>query len=146
MNVSQLFSGLRTVLNAVQLLGSDQDVGSTSLVEALFLDAEQPGQMNPHGIYILEVLRVVPAERQGRAGLIAAEVSVLLISRCRPVIETGPTDVQAAWDLAEGVAQALERDVADASVAITGINYLGPSADSGTCAHQITATAVYPGG
>jgi hypothetical protein len=146
MRVADLMAGMRTVLNAITLGDYGQDSGATNLTEAAFLSVEEPGQMQPHGLYVLEPVAVVPAQRQSRGGLMSASVNVSLTSRLRPTVSQGPLDLMAAWGMAERVAEVLMRDVSQASLMVDRVEYLGTSPDSGTCAHLIQITAIYEGG
>jgi len=145
MRVADLMSSMRTVLNAIALGDYGQDSGATSLTEAAFLSAEEPGQMQPHGLYVLEPVAVVPSQRQLRGGLMSAAVNVSLTSRLRPTVSQGPLDLMAAWGMAERVAEVLMRDVTNATLMVERVEYLGTSPDSGTCAHLIQITATYEG-
>ena len=145
--VADIMRLVRTRLNGVTLGAYAKHAGQTELREALSLSVEQPGDMDPHGIYILEPIRTRTLDRQSRSGARVAEFALHLSSRLDPMIGEAATDLTEAWAMAERIGHVLETDLgALANVDVTSIAAQGASPDGATYAHLISFTATYEGG
>lgn len=145
--VADIMRLARTRLNAITLGTYAKHAGQTSLREALSLSVEQPGDMDPHGIYVLEPLRTRTLDRQGRGGARVAEFALHLSSRLDPVIGEGAEDLTEAWAMAERIGHVLETDLgAVANINVASIAAQGAAADGASYAHLISFTATYEGG
>ena len=145
--VADIMRLIRARLNAIALGSYAKHAGQTELREALSLSVEQPGDMDPHGIYILEPIRTRTLDRQSRSGARVAEFALHLSSRLDPMIGEAATDLTEAWAMAERIGHVLETDLgALANVDVTSIAAQGASPDGATSAHLISFTATYEGG
>jgi hypothetical protein len=146
MRVADLILAVDEVLSTVQLLDADQELGATTLTAALSLSMESPGMAVPHGVYIVEALRLTAPERQRTTRMRQTSLAVVLISRVRPAIGQPIADVRAAWELAERTAETLERDIGGATLRVDAVSYRGMSADGAMVSHLIEVTAIHEGG
>ena len=138
---------VRTRLNTVTLGAYAKHAGQTTLREALSLSIDAPGDIDPHGVYVLEPQRVRTLDRQGRGGARVADFTLLLTSRLDPQIGEAAEDLTQAWEMAERIGQILESDVgAAANLEVTSVAALGTGPDGATYAHTITFTATFYGG
>lgn len=145
--VADVMRAVRVALNSITLGSYAKHVGQTHLREALTLSIDAPGDLDPHGVYVLEPQRVRTIDRQGRGGARVADFSILLTSRLDPQIGEGPEDLTQAWEMAERIGQALETDVAGvATIDVTSVSALGAGQDGATYAHTIAFTATFEGG
>jgi hypothetical protein len=146
-NVANIMRLIRTRLNAIALGSYAKHAGQAVLREALSLSVDQPGDMDPHGIYVLEPVRTRTLDRQSRGGARVAEFALHLSSRLDPMIGEGAEDLTQAWDMAERIGHVLETDLGGvANIDVTSIAAQGSSPDGATYAHLITFTATYEGG
>ena len=145
--VADIMRLVRTRLNTVTLGTYAKHVGQTHLREALSLSIDAPGDIDPHGVYVLEPQRVRVLDRQGRGGARVADFTLLLTSRLDPQIGEAAEDLTQAWAMAERIGQILESDVgAAANLEVTSVAALGTGPDGATYAHTIAFTATFYGG
>ena len=145
--VADVMRLVRTRLNTVTLDSYAKHAGQTTLREALSLSIDAPGDIDPHGVYVLEPQRVRALDRQGRGGARVADFTLLLTSRLDPQIGEAAEDLTQAWAMAERIGQILESDVgAAANLEVTSVAALGTGPDGATYAHTITFTATFYGG
>lgn len=145
--VADIMRLVRTRLNGIALNSYAKHAGQASLREALSLSVDQPGDIEPHGVYVLEPIRTRTLNRQGRGGARVAEFALHLTSRLDPMIGEGAEDLTQAWAMAERIGNVLEADLGGvASIEVTSIAAQGSGPDGATYAHLITFTATYEGG
>ena len=145
--VADIMRLVRTRLNDVALGTYAKHAGQTHLREALSLSIDAPGDIDPHGVYVLEPQRVRTLDRQGRGGARVADFTLLLTSRLDPQIGEAAEDLTQAWEMAERIGQILESDVgAAANLEVTSVAALGTGPDGATYAHTIAFTATFYGG
>lgn len=145
--VADIMRLVRTRLNAIALGTYAKHDGQTHLREALSLSIDAPGDIDPHGVYVLEPQAVRTLDRQGRGGARVAEFTLLLTSRLDPQIGEAAEDLTQAWAMVERIGQVLETDLgAVANIDVGRITALGTGADGATYAHTISFTATFEGG
>ena len=148
--VSELAQIVQTPFPCIAKAGWEDRSKAPSTLKSmgkLSLSIDAPGDIDPHGVYVLEPQRVRTLDRQGRGGARVADFTLLLTSRLDPQIGEAAEDLTQAWEMAERIGQILESDVgAAANLEVTSVAALGTGPDGATYAHTIAFTATFYGG